>query len=109
MCQLRGRAEWAVLLLVRPAPVRTLWPLVSRPGWLTVEFLAGRRVRLIHPLKLYLAFSVLLFLVLAFTGYMAVRVSSNGAQTRAGIQVDTAIDEQEVNEETDGPRRHCNK
>jgi hypothetical protein len=31
---------------------RTLWPLISRPGRLTTEFLAGRRDRYVHPFKL---------------------------------------------------------
>ena len=74
---------------------RTLWPLISRPGWLTVEFLSGRRVRYIHPFKLYFAFSVLLFLALALTGYMAVRVSSTGEQAVTGIQIDTSVAEPE--------------
>lgn len=56
--------------------LRTLWPLIRRPGLLTVDFLAGRRARYVHPLKLYLAFSVLLFLALALSGYMVVRVGS---------------------------------
>jgi len=75
--------------------LRTLWPLISRPGWLTLEFLAGRRALYIHPFKLYFAFSVLLFLALAFSGYMAVRVGSTDDQGVAGIQIDNGSDEQE--------------
>jgi hypothetical protein len=75
--------------------LRTLWPLISRPGWLTLEFLAGRRARYIHPFKLYFAFSVLLFLALAFSGYMAVRIGSTDDQGVAGIQIDNGSDEQE--------------
>lgn len=44
--------------------LRTLWPLLRRPGLLTVDFLAGRRARYVHPFKLYFGFSVLLFLAL---------------------------------------------
>jgi hypothetical protein len=79
---------------------RTLWPLISRPGWLTVEFLAGRRVRYVHPFKLYFAFSVLLFLALAMTGYMAVRVGAAGDQAVTGVHIDTSIEEQKGH---DGP------
>jgi uncharacterized protein DUF3667 len=42
---------------------RTLWFLISRPGFLTVEFLEGRRARYLPPLRLYLVLSVVLFLV----------------------------------------------
>ena len=34
--------------------LRTLGPLLRRPGWLTQEFMAGRRVRYVHPLRLFL-------------------------------------------------------
>jgi len=73
----------------------TLWPLISRPGWLTVEFLAGRRVRYIHPFKLYFAFSVLLFLALAFSGYMAVRVGSTDDQVVTGLRIETSEEEED--------------
>lgn len=36
--------------------------LITRPGALTVEFLSGRRVRYLRPLRLYLTMSVLFFL-----------------------------------------------
>jgi hypothetical protein len=41
----------------------TLWPLVSKPGFLTIEYLAGRRMRYFSPLKLYLSVAFLYFLV----------------------------------------------
>ena len=34
--------------------LRTLGPLLKRPGWLTQEFMVGRRVRYVHPLRLFL-------------------------------------------------------
>ena len=46
--------------------VRTLVPLVIRPGFLTNEYNVGRRIGYLSPLKLYLTVSVLFFLVLAW-------------------------------------------
>jgi len=43
----------------------TLRDLFRRPGWLTLEFLEGRRVRYISPLRLYLMASLVYFLVAA--------------------------------------------
>jgi len=40
---------------------RTLGLLLVRPWKLTNEFLAGRRVRYVHPLRLYLLASILFF------------------------------------------------
>ena len=51
--------------------VRTLIPLVIRPGFLTNEYNAGRRIGYLSPLKLYLTISVLFFLVLAWKNPLA--------------------------------------
>lgn len=57
--------------------LRTLWPLIRRPGLLTVDFMAGRRVKYVHPFKLYFAFSVLLFVGLAFSGYSVIQIGES--------------------------------
>src|SRR5207245_1863262 len=44
---------------------RTLFALLFKPGYLTREFLEGRRVRYLPPLRLYLVLSVLFFLVIS--------------------------------------------
>ncbi len=41
---------------------RTLWALLFKPGYLTHEFLAGRRARYLPPVRLYLVLSVVFFL-----------------------------------------------
>ena len=43
----------------------TLWRLISKPGVLTKEYLAGKRVRSLLPLRLYLSASVIYFLLLS--------------------------------------------
>jgi Protein of unknown function (DUF3667) len=46
---------------------RTLWALVSRPGFLTTEYLQGRKFAYVLPLRLYLTTSVVFFLALKLT------------------------------------------
>jgi hypothetical protein len=46
---------------------RTLWFLFARPGFLTREFFAGRRVAYLPPFRLYLVLSVLVLLFSALT------------------------------------------
>jgi Protein of unknown function (DUF3667) len=41
--------------------VRTIGLLLWRPGWLTNQFVDGRRVRFLHPLRLYLLVSIVFF------------------------------------------------
>jgi hypothetical protein len=48
---------------------RTLWPLLVKPGFLTKEFLEGRRARYLPPFRLYLVLSVIFFLVASAGGH----------------------------------------
>ncbi len=45
---------------------RTLFPLLTRPAFLTNEYFAGRRVHYVPPLRLYLFISIVFFLTLKF-------------------------------------------
>lgn len=53
---------------------RTLWPLLVKPGFLTREFLEGRRARYLPPFRLYLVLSVVFFLVAAAVNQSDVRL-----------------------------------
>jgi len=41
--------------------LRTLGPLLTRPGFLTMEYFAGRRVRYVTPMRLFLFLTLLAF------------------------------------------------
>jgi hypothetical protein len=45
---------------------RTIWPLFTRPGFLTNEYFQGRRVQYVPPLRLYLFISIIFFITLKF-------------------------------------------
>ena len=51
--------------------LRTVIPLLFRPGFLTNEYNTGRRVPYLSPLKLYLTVSVVFFLVLTWKNPLA--------------------------------------
>jgi Protein of unknown function (DUF3667) len=63
---------------------RTLWALLFKPGFLTREFLAGRRARYLPPVRLYLVLSVLFFVWLAASGHTADEAHLS-PETRAAI------------------------
>ena len=42
---------------------RTLWPLFARPAWLTREYFAGRRVRYVSPVRLFVTLAIVTFFV----------------------------------------------
>jgi len=46
---------------------RTILPLLYRPGWLTLEYMKGRRKSYVEPFKLFLVISVIYFLLLPFS------------------------------------------
>ncbi|MDQ3118752.1 MAG: DUF3667 domain-containing protein [Verrucomicrobiota bacterium] len=69
--------------------LNTVTVLLARPGKLTNDFNAGRRVRYVHPLRLYLIASILFFLLgnlLNFTGFRDNRNIQLSAEDRAEIQ-----------------------
>ena len=57
--------------------LRTLFPLLFRPGVLTREFLAGRRIRYISPSRLYFVSSFFFFLLVALIGPRTVSTSKD--------------------------------
>jgi hypothetical protein len=42
---------------------RTLWPLLAKPGYLSLEYFAGRRVRYVSPVRLFVFLSIVTFFV----------------------------------------------
>jgi uncharacterized protein DUF3667 len=61
---------------------RTLWYLLARPGFLTREFFAGRRVRYLPPFRLYLVISLVFFLVVGLPEGVAIEVGDEPAAER---------------------------
>lgn len=64
--------------------LRTLGPLLTQPGVLTREFMAGRRVRYVQPLRLFLFVSAVCLALLQYHQSQAVklRISPNGKGKR---------------------------
>lgn len=65
----------------------TLRALFERPGMLTHEFLEGRRVRYISPLRLYLLASLVYFLIAAAAPDVRIGAQGRGTTSIGGIQV----------------------
>jgi len=61
---------------------QSLWLLLVRPGRLTLEYIHGRRVRYVQPLRLYLTFSLIFFALVKFSG---LAVFDAGEQGQAPI------------------------
>jgi rRNA maturation protein Nop10 len=57
---------------------RSLFALFFRPGFLTREYLAGRRRRYVRPARLFVALSIVFFAVLRFSSPALVVVHSEG-------------------------------
>jgi len=43
--------------------IHTLWPLFAKPGYLSLEYFAGRRVRYVSPVRLFVFLSIVTFFV----------------------------------------------
>ena len=63
--------------------------LIARPWHLTNQFLAGRRVRYVHPLRLYLLVSILFFFVV---NYWAKSIHADPSKLSADDRADIAAE-----------------
>lgn len=62
---------------------KSLCLLLFRPGRLTIEYIKGRRVRYIQPLRLYLTLSVIFFAVMQYGMHNAIDLG-NGSKESSG-------------------------
>ena len=65
--------------------MRTLKPLLFKPGRLTRDYMTGRRFRYAPPMRLYIFSSIMFFLLAAFLSSDAIQV--NGVENNEGIIV----------------------
>jgi hypothetical protein len=56
---------------------RTLWPLFAKPGYLSREYFAGRRVRYVSPVRLFVFLSIVTFFVAQLTWSLGDSVNFN--------------------------------
>lgn len=70
---------------------RTLAALVSKPAFLTREFVAGRRASYLPPFRLYLVLSVVFFLVVPLTAHIG-----DAGPRATGVNVVTPLDAPQV-------------
>src|SRR5688572_15157230 len=82
--------------------VQSIRRLVLSPGFLTREYLQGRRARWISPIRLYLIFSVVFFALSALTGFdVGVNEGRTGSRSgwtftaRTGPAIDLTVDDNE--------------
>lgn len=71
----------------------TVLPLLRSPGFLTAEYLAGRKARYTAPLKLYLLFSFLFFVSAAISPRASVRLARPEEVAGAAGEVDGGLAE----------------
>lgn len=82
---------------------RTLLPLLLRPGFLTAQFIAGRRARYVPPFRLYLVISFITFLVLAFNTGEGLEIAFDDEEAAAALGSGSTEEERpRANGDSDG-------
>jgi hypothetical protein len=71
---------------------KSLLLLLFRPGQLTLEYINGRRVRYIQPLRLYLTFSLIFFAVMKYSGHDGIETTPRQDRPVAAAAQDKAQD-----------------
>lgn len=82
--------------------LKSLWLLVSRPGFLTAEYVAGRHKVYMKPLQLFLVVNLIFFLLLGSNDVFAPKVKwvyKSNATTWSGKSVQTMTDEYAAREQ----------
>lgn len=84
---------------------RTFAPLLFRPGFLTQQFLQGRRASYLPPFRLYIVVSLLFFLVISLTAQVSTHTGiSSMAADKAGSEAFAEI-QKELDGSTDPEER----
>jgi Protein of unknown function (DUF3667) len=65
----------------------TLKPLLLKPGFLTNEYMAGRRAQYLHPVKMYIFISIVYFLLLFQSGHEIVKVNETPNKPVAAAKI----------------------
>ncbi len=77
---------------------RSIWPLFAKPGYLSCEYFAGRRVRYVSPVRLFVFLSIVTFFIARLTLSIpgdSIHLDNNDAMTSATTvaQVETLRDQ----------------
>lgn len=70
--------------------IRTVGPLFAKPGYLTTEYIAGRRVRYVTPVRLFFFLTIVMF----FAIHGSLKVDDDGDVR--GVQVGTPRDDDSI-------------
>jgi hypothetical protein len=63
---------------------RTVWPLFAKPGFLSLEYFEGRRVRFVSPVRLFVFLSIVTFFVAQLTlDFSGVKMDADGGNKDA--------------------------
>src|SRR4030095_2763930 len=71
--------------------VRTLVALVTKPGFLTQEFVRNRRASYVSPVRLYLSVSVVFVFALSLTGDLEIGLGARDSGVVVGSDADTGL------------------
>ncbi|WP_295674842.1 DUF3667 domain-containing protein [uncultured Mucilaginibacter sp.] len=71
----------------------TLKPLLFKPGFLTNEYMAGRRVQYLHPVKMYIFISLVYFLLLFQTKSDVVQITPSPTTTEELTKAIKAVEQ----------------
>jgi hypothetical protein len=69
----------------------TLKPLFAKPGKLTVDYLAGRRMQYLHPVKMYIFISLVFFVLFFQVNSNNVVHLNNGKENTKGVQIKNKV------------------
>ena len=85
---------------------KTIGLLLLKPGWLTNQFVAGRRTRYLHPLRLYLLVSIAFFLAARLIPVSAPTIDKSKVTPEARAEIEKTM--AEMKDLPEGVRQRVN-
>jgi hypothetical protein len=81
----------------------TLKPLFFSPGKLTNEYMAGRRVQYLHPIKMYIFISLVYFLLLFKSSSEAIEIEKTTTSNKKDAKVERAVTDKQLDSVLNDP------
>lgn len=86
--------------------IKTIGLLLLKPGWLTNQFVTGRRTRYLHPLRLYLLVSIAFFLAARLIPVSAPTIDQSKITPEARAEIEKTM--AELQDLPEGVRKRVN-
>ena len=75
---------------------RSIYPLLFKPGFLTNEYIEGKRIKYIPPLRMYIFISIIYFFVISFNADVYMPKPNIGTKKTGGVRTSITLGDKNI-------------